>query len=213
MGRRGGRWRRRGSAPASVYSPSRGRRAQLPVYRAPVRPGPARVSQPFLRRAGAPTPACPARDRRNEVTDPSDEPTSIAAMDVTALRDEALAAITAAADLAALDEARIAFLGRKSPLKQALRDVRDRESGMALNEARVAVETALDERQHALESAELERSLRDERVDVTLPGERPARGHYHLITQIRREVEDLFLGLGYEVYDAPEVDTVWHNFE
>jgi phenylalanyl-tRNA synthetase alpha chain len=134
-------------------------------------------------------------------------------MDVTALRDEALAAITAAADLAALDEARIAFLGRKSPLKQALRDVRDRESGMALNEARVAVETALNERQHALESAELERSLRDERVDVTLPGERLARGHYHLITQIRREVEDLFLGLGYEVFDGREVETVHHNFE
>src|SRR3954453_23187500 len=152
--------------------------------------------------------ACRAPDRRNEVTDRPDEPTSIAAMDANALRGEALAAITAASDLAVLDEARIAFLGRKSPLKQALRDVRDRESGMALNEARVAVETALDERQHALESAELERSLRDERVDVTLPGERPPRGHYHLITQIRREVEDLFLGLGYEVYDAPEVDTV-----
>jgi phenylalanyl-tRNA synthetase alpha chain len=134
-------------------------------------------------------------------------------MDVTALRDEAVAAIAAAADVSALDDVRIAYLGRKSALKQALREVRDRESGMALNQARVAVETALDERQHALESAELERSLRDDRVDVTLPGETPPRGAYHLITQIRREVEDIFLGMGYRVVDGREVETTRYLFD
>jgi phenylalanyl-tRNA synthetase alpha chain len=147
------------------------------------------------------------------VTDRTDEPTSIAAMDVTALRDEALAAITAAADLAALDEARIAFLGRKSALKQALRDVRDRESGMALNTARVAVENALGARHAELAGAELERSLRDDVIDITLPGEAPQRGHYHLITQIRREVEDIFLGMGYRVVDGREVETTRYLFD
>ena len=134
-------------------------------------------------------------------------------MDADALQAEAVAAIAAAADLAALDELRIRFLGRKSELKQALRDVRDRETGMALNAVRVAVETAFDERQTTLEDAELDRSLREDVVDVTLPGAALRRGRYHLITQIRREVEDLFLGLGYEVYDGREVETVWHNFE
>ena len=140
-------------------------------------------------------------------------PDTVAPMDVEALKTEATAAIAGAADLAALDELRIAFLGRKSALKQALREVRDRESGMALNAAREAVEAALDARHAELAGAELERSLRDDAVDVTLPGEAPSRGHYHLITQIRREVEDIFLGLGYEVYDGREIDTVWRNFE
>ena len=84
-------------------------------------------------------------------------------------------AIAAASDLAELDEARVRFLGRKSELKQALRDVRDRETGMALNAVRVRLESALDERQRALERAELERSLREERVDVTLPGDAARR--------------------------------------
>jgi phenylalanyl-tRNA synthetase alpha chain len=134
-------------------------------------------------------------------------------MDPEALRSEAVAAIAAAGDLAQLEELRIRFFGRKSELKQALRDVRDRETGMALNAVRVAIETALDERQAALEGAELERTLRDDVIDVTLPGAELRRGRYHLITQIRREVEDLFLGLGYEVFDGREVETVHHNFE
>jgi phenylalanyl-tRNA synthetase alpha chain len=134
-------------------------------------------------------------------------------MDADALRNEALAAIAASADVSALDEARIHFLGRKSELKQALREVRDRESGMALNAVRVAIETALDERQAALEGAELERTLRDDVVDVTLPGEAPPRGAYHLITQIRREVEDIFLGMGYRVVDGREVETTRYLFD
>ena len=147
------------------------------------------------------------------MTDANDEPTRVAAMDADALQAEALAAIAAAADVSALDEARIQFLGRKSALKQALRDVRDRESGMALNAVRVAIESALDEHQAALEGAELERTLREDVVDVTLPGETPPRGAYHLITQIRREVEDIFLGMGYRVVDGREVETTHYLFD
>ena len=64
-----------------------------------------------------------------------------------------------------------------------------------------------------LERAELDRRLREERIDVTLPGEAPRRGHLHLITQIRREVEDIFLGLGYQVVDGREVETTHYNFD
>lgn len=133
-------------------------------------------------------------------------------MDVRALQTEAESAIAAATTVAALDDVRVRYLGRKSELAQGLRAVRDRESGMGLNAARKALELAEAERRTALESAELERSLAEERVDVTLPGEAPARGHLHLITQIRREVEDIFLGLGYDVFDDREVQTVEDNF-
>jgi len=90
--------------------------------------------------------------------------------------------------------------------------VRDRETGMTLNALRQRLEEALDGRRETLERAELDRRLREERIDVTLPGDAPRRGHLHLITQIRRQVEDVFLGLGYEIFDGPEIDDRWHNF-
>jgi phenylalanyl-tRNA synthetase alpha chain len=130
-------------------------------------------------------------------------------MDATALESEARTAIAAAGDADALEELRVRYLGRKSPLKLALREVRDRETGMALNAARTAIEDALAEREATLATAAREDL---EPFDVTLPGERVARGRHHLITQIRREIEDVFLGLGYRVFDGPEVDTVFNNF-
>ena len=84
---------------------------------------------------------------------------TVAAVDPDGSRDEALAAVAAARTLRELDEARVAYLGRKSPLKLALRDVRDRESGMALNAAREAIEAAVAARQEELERAELEQRL------------------------------------------------------
>jgi phenylalanyl-tRNA synthetase alpha chain len=134
-------------------------------------------------------------------------------VDAKALETEALSAIAGASTPDELDEVRVRYLGRKSALKQALREVRDRETGMALNAVREALEAAVDAKEGELGRAALERALTEEVVDVTLPGEAPARGHYHLITQIRREVEDVFLGLGYEVVDGREVETVRYNFD
>jgi phenylalanyl-tRNA synthetase alpha chain len=102
-------------------------------------------------------------------------------------------------------------LGRKSELKVALRNVRDREAGMTLNAVREQLEEAFAARELELERAELARE--DELLDVTLPGARLRRGHLHPLTQIIREVEDIFLGLGYEIVDSREVETVWHNFD
>jgi phenylalanyl-tRNA synthetase alpha chain len=136
---------------------------------------------------------------------------TVAAVDVEALEREATSAISGAATAAELDEVRIRFLGRKSALKQALRAVRDRETGKALNAAREKLEAAVAARGEELERAEL--AQRDEALDVTLPGTRLRRGHLHPLTQIRREVEDIFLGLGYEIIDSREVETVWHNFD
>jgi phenylalanyl-tRNA synthetase alpha chain len=134
-------------------------------------------------------------------------------MDAQALESEARSAIEQASTLAALDEVRVRYLGRRSPLKLALREVRDRETGLALNAAREAIEDAVSARSSALERAELDRRLTEEVADITLPGEATERGHLHLVTQVRREVEDIFLGLGYQVVDGREVETTRYNFD
>jgi phenylalanyl-tRNA synthetase alpha chain len=124
----------------------------------------------------------------------------------TALRSFAEA--TTPGELAA---AHTAWLGRKSELKVGLRNVRDRETGMALNAVRERLEEAFAAREAELERAAL--AELDEQLDVTLPGTPLRRGRLHPLTQIRREVEDIFLGLGYEIVDSREVETVWHNFD
>ena len=134
-------------------------------------------------------------------------------MDAKALEKEALAAIEAAQRSAELDEVRVRYLGRKSQLKRALREVRDRESGMALNETREVIEAAVAAREEALRRQELDEALATEQLDVTLPGTEVRRGRLHLLTQIRREVEDIFLGLGYQVVDGDEVEDSWHLFD
>jgi phenylalanyl-tRNA synthetase alpha chain len=134
-------------------------------------------------------------------------------MDWEALETEAKSAIAGAPTIAELEAAHVRFLGRKGQLKQALRDVRDRETGTLLNTLREGLESAYALRRADLERAELDRSLSEEVVDVTLPGEAIPRGHLHLITQIRREIEDVFLGLGYEVVDGREVETTRYNFD
>ena len=134
-------------------------------------------------------------------------------MDAQALEAEALAAAGAATSVDAVQTARVEYLGRKSALKQALREVRDRETGMALNAVRERLEAAFDAREAELAGADLDRRLAGESVDVTLPVGGWTRGHLHPITQIRREVEDIFLGLGYRVVDGREVETTRYNFD
>jgi phenylalanyl-tRNA synthetase alpha chain len=139
----------------------------------------------------------------------NDKRGSLAAVDAEALTAEAVAAIRGAAGVDELEELRVRYLGRKSTLKLALREVRDRESGMSLNAARQAIEEALSAREAELAAAPDD----DPTFDPTLPGEPVPRGSLHLITQLRRRIEDVFLGMGYQVYDGREVETVWHNFD
>jgi phenylalanyl-tRNA synthetase alpha chain len=130
------------------------------------------------------------------------------------------AAIGAAADTEALEQARVTHLGRKAELPNLLRGVaelapEDRGPvGRAANQARQALEALVTERRHALERAELDARLAADRVDVTLPGQPPQRpGRLHLLTAIRREIEDVFLGLGFRVAEGPEIDLVHYNFD
>src|SRR5437899_5308311 len=136
------------------------------------------------------------------------------------LRSEAEAAIAGAASAAELEELRIRLLGRKAELPQLLRGVRDLPAeergpvGKAANEARAALEALIAERSAQIDAEELDARLREDRVDVTLPGD-PVQpiGRLHLITQTRRDLEDVFTGLGFDVAEGPEIETVHNNFD
>ena len=135
------------------------------------------------------------------------------------LRSEAEAAVAAAGEPGELEELRVRYLGRKSELTGVLRGIRDLPPeqrgpvGQAANEVRQALERVLGERATALENAELERSLSEDRVDVTLPGDPPLPpGYLHLVTQTRREMEDIFVGMGFSVVEGPEIEYDYYNF-
>ena len=135
------------------------------------------------------------------------------------MRGEAEAAIEAASDAGRLEELRVHYLGRRSELTGVLRSIGtlpDEERGpvgQAANAVRARLEQLLEDRRSALERAELEARLAEDRIDVTLPGDppRPA-GHLHLVTQTRREIEDVFVGLGFSVVEGPEVEWDYYNF-
>ena len=136
------------------------------------------------------------------------------------LEQEARAAVDAAADTDALEDVRIRYLGRKAELPNLLRGVaqlppEERGAvGKAANAARQALEGAVAAREQALAARELELRLVQDRVDVTLPADPlPATGRLHLITQTRREMEDVFIGLGFNIAEGPEVETAYYNFD
>ena len=126
------------------------------------------------------------------------------------IRDEAETAISGASTTVELDEVRVRYLGRRAELPADERG----EAGRAANQARQELEELIEARGAQLELAELEAGLQSGRVDVTLPGS-PAEpvGSLHLLTRTRREIEDVFCGLGYTVYSGPEVETVHYNFD
>jgi phenylalanyl-tRNA synthetase alpha chain len=139
---------------------------------------------------------------------------------IAELRSEAEAAIAAAGSTGELEELRVRFLGRKAELPQLLRGVGELPPeergpvGKAANQARQALESQLEERATALDAGELDARLVQDRIDVTLPADpAPRVGHLHLLTQTRREIEDVFLGLGFDIAEGPEVDTVHNNFD
>ena len=136
-----------------------------------------------------------------------------------AVRREGEAAVRSASSAAELEDVRVRLLGRKAELTALLRSIGELAPeqrgpvGKAANQVRQALEGLLAERTQSLEEAELEARLTGDRIDVTLPGDPPrAAGRLHLITQTRREVEDIFVGLGFSVAEGPEVEYDYYNF-
>ena len=136
------------------------------------------------------------------------------------LSGEALAAIAKAQTKPELDAIEMEYLGRKSGRISGLLsgigklDPAERAAlGQAANEAKKAIEAALATRRSELEGARLADIAETEAIDITFPGPPPARGHIHVLTQVRRQIETILESLGYQVEQGPEVETEWYNFE
>ncbi len=138
--------------------------------------------------------------------------------DLDAALEEARAAIASAASLDALTEVERTFLGRRSVLRSVNEAIKDLDAaerpaaGQAVGAYRDAVDALVAARRAVLD-AETADGSPDDRFDLTIGGHGRARGHLHLVTQVQRELEDIFLGLGYQVAEGPEVEDDWHNFE
>jgi len=135
------------------------------------------------------------------------------------MRETALAELAGAADLRALDDARVAWLGKKGRLTAELKNLgqlppeQRREAGQAVNELKRELASALDQRRAELERAALEARLGAETVDVTLPGRAVDPGGPHPVTRAMTRILEIFRRLGFAVADGPEVEDDYHNFE
>ncbi|WP_340001850.1 phenylalanine--tRNA ligase subunit alpha [Oceanobacillus sp. FSL K6-0127] len=136
-----------------------------------------------------------------------------------ALQVDALQRIAATETIRELQDIKVAYLGKKGSLTGVLRGMGKLSKeerpvvGEIANHVRTAITTALEEKTEKLEQAELEKQLEEETIDVTLPGRPVKVGGPHLLTNIVQEIEDLFIGMGYEVREGPEVETDYFNFE
>lgn len=131
----------------------------------------------------------------------------------------AMEQIEAADEMTALNDVRVAILGKKGELTAVLKSMKDVKPeerpavGQLVNETRSAIEEKLAEAKERLEGAEMELRLKSEVIDVTLPAKKAKIGHLHPNTNVLQEVEDIFVGMGYEVVEGPEVEYDYYNFE
>ncbi len=136
-----------------------------------------------------------------------------------ALKEQALEKLTQQSSLHQLNEWKATYLGKKGELTAALRGMKDLSAeerpivGALVNEVRESLESAFDGQEAELKRAEREKRLREETIDVTLPGRSIPLGSEHPLTRLIREVEEIFLGLGFQVAEGPEVETDYNNFE
>jgi len=140
--------------------------------------------------------------------------------DIRATRDAALAQIDTADSLEAIRALDTRLLGKKGDLAQlktrlgGLATVDEKKAaGQAVNEAMQAVSAAIEARRDTLAAEALRAKIESERLDLTEQTATPSRGHAHLVTQAWERLEDVFIGLGFQVAEGPEVETDWHNFE
>lgn len=135
------------------------------------------------------------------------------------IREEAMRQIEASKDLGKLNDVRVSVLGKKGELTAVLKSMKDVSPqerpliGQLVNETRESIERMLEDTKAKLEAAELERRLKQEVIDVTLPAKKNAVGHRHPNTIALEEVERIFTGMGYEVVEGPEVEYDYYNFE
>ncbi|MGM8213320.1 phenylalanine--tRNA ligase subunit alpha [Virgibacillus sp. W0430] len=135
------------------------------------------------------------------------------------LQQKALSEIEDTHSVKELQQLNVTYLGRKGSLTNVLRGMGQLSKeerpviGQLANQVRAAIEKAMEVKQATLEQIELEKQLEKETIDITLPGRPVNIGGAHILTSIIEEIEDIFIGLGYEVREGPEVETDYFNFE
>src|SRR5690625_3071040 len=135
------------------------------------------------------------------------------------LKQEALAKVIETDSRDALQKINVAYLGRRGSITTVLRGMGKLSPeerpvvGKLANDVRQAIEEAIETKKNELDAIALEAQLKEETIDITLPGRPVNVGGPHLLTQVIEEIEDLFIGLGYEVREGPEVETDYYNFE
>ena len=134
------------------------------------------------------------------------------------IRQNALAALDAAGTPAALEELRVKLLGKKGELTAVLKMMGKLSPeerpvmGQMANAVRAEIEAKLEERKAAINAAVLEAKLAEEAIDVTIPGQTVELGHQHPMNMVLQEIKEIFVGLGYQVVDGPEVELASYNF-
>ena len=135
------------------------------------------------------------------------------------IRQEALAALDAAADAQELETLRVKYLGKKGELTAVLKQMGKLSPeerpimGQVANEVRAALEKAVEEARERLAAAKLEQQLIDEAIDVTIPGKEVRIGHKHPMYKALDEIKEIFVGMGFTVLDGPEVELASYNFD
>lgn len=135
------------------------------------------------------------------------------------IRQSALEEIKNANDEKALNDARVKYLGKKGELTLILRgmgEIAPEERpviGSLVNEVRDELENLIEEREREFKTAEIKRKLEHEKIDVTMPGKKVNLGSVHPITQIIKDMEEIFIGMGYEIADGPEIELATYNFD
>lgn len=135
------------------------------------------------------------------------------------LREEGLKKIAEAKDSKILQELRVSYLGKKGPIQEVMKMMKDLSKeerpkfGQQVNEIKELIANAIEEKKVEIEALEMNSKLESEKIDITLDGYKPNLGNIHPLNQIVQEMEDLFIGLGYSVEEGPEVELDLYNFE
>ncbi len=138
---------------------------------------------------------------------------------LAALREQALRELNEAEGINALNELRVKFLGKKGSLTGLLKGLGSLQPeerpriGQIVNEIRVQLEAGISSKGEELKQAELAKRLASERIDITLPGRRPAMGTKHPLTLTLERIKETFMRMGFDIADGPEVETDYYNFE
>lgn len=135
------------------------------------------------------------------------------------IKEEALSKIEACVSLKDLNDLRVLYLGKKGPMQAAMKSMKDMEPseraefGKVSNSVKQEITQAIEEKKAYLEQVQLNEKLKEEKIDITLPSYRLPLGSLHPLTIVKNDLEELFLGMGYQVAEGPEVESDHYNFE